>query len=119
MAQHLPGTTLNAPSSSNAVSRFDEFFLNSPHLIHDSLEHTLYGIGRKWSGVVFGHVPKHGILALWLVDGHFGASFDAADLFHDGSTLVQKIQNAKIDSVDSLAAGRKSAHGIPNCLDIA
>jgi hypothetical protein len=68
---------------------------------------------------VFDHIPEHGVLALWLVDGHFGASFNAADLFHYGSTLVQKIQDAKIDGVDPLAASRKSAYGIPNCLDIA
>jgi len=87
-----------------AVLLHDLQFLNCSHFVDNSLEDPSNGVGTQRARIVPDNVRKYLIFALRLVNGHLQGLFDAPNLFHDGSTLIQQRQYLPVDLVDTLAA---------------
>jgi hypothetical protein len=79
-------------------------FLNCSHFIDNPLEDPSDGVGTKRACVMPEHVRVHLVFALRLVNGHPQGLFNTANLFHDGSTVIQKLKNLPVDLIDPLAA---------------
>jgi hypothetical protein len=78
--------------------------LNCSHFVDNPLEDPSDAVGTKRARVMPDNVRVHLIFALRLVNGHLKGLFDTANLFHDGSTAIQKVENLTVYLVNPLSA---------------
>jgi hypothetical protein len=79
-------------------------FLNCSHFVDDSLEDPSHSLGTERAAVMSDYVREDLVFALRLVNGHLQGLFDTADLFHDGSTVIQEFQDLPVNLINALTA---------------
>jgi hypothetical protein len=99
---------------------YDPVLLDAPHFINDALEDAFQSVGVQWAVVAGIDVLEYLGLALRLINGHAGFSFDAADFFDDARPFVEECNELAIDFINLLAASRERSEWVSghrfNCL---